>query len=483
MAATESTRRARRDLGAWATPPELVELVVSAVVTPEWVADRRAERPGRPIRLLDPACGDGRFLRAAADAVSAAGATCRVTGIDVDEGAVGAARTLLRGHPAEVIHADALATEWPGGPFDLVVGNPPFLSQLDRRTTRGGSSRHGGGPYADAAAEFLVLAVRSLSPGGRVGLVLPQSVLGSRDVAPVRAEVDALSRRIWSWWSPDRWFDAEVVVCALGFERRRSPVAPSAPTWSDVVTRAVGIPDPPVADADGVVGDRATIGANFRDEYYGLVGAVSDTADGPPLVTTGLIDPGRSRWGTQPVRIARQRYEAPRVDLARLDGRMQAWAARKLVPKVLVATQTRVVEAVVDDAGVWLPAVPVITAVPHDGVDPWAIGAVLTSPLATSHVWWQAAGTGLSGSTVRVRASHLAATPWPAGDLGPAVRALRGGDIAGCGRAVAHAAGWPDDHPAISWWAAAIGDATVPPSAPTRATRRSSTAATDRSAR
>ena len=48
------------------------------------------------------------------------------------------------------------------------------------------------------------------------------------------------------------------------------------------------------------------------------------------------------------MRFAKREFSAPRVDVARLDARMRAWAPRKLVPKVLVANQTRIVEAVAD---------------------------------------------------------------------------------------------------------------------------------------
>jgi hypothetical protein len=41
---------------------------------------------------------------------------------------------------------------WARRLVDAVVGNPPFLGQMARATTRSGRSRHGGGPYADAAA-------------------------------------------------------------------------------------------------------------------------------------------------------------------------------------------------------------------------------------------------------------------------------------------------------------------------------------------
>jgi SAM-dependent methyltransferase len=477
VTATESTRRSRRELGAWATPDELVGLVVGGVVDAAWVA-------GGHVRIVDPACGDGRFLAAAADAVDAAGGRATLVGIDLDEAALACASARLAGRPVDLRHADALDTPWADGRFDLVVGNPPFLSQLARGTTRGGASRHGGGPSADAAAEFLALAVRAVRPGGRIGLVLPQSVLASRDVAPVRVEVDAVTDRIWSWWSPRRWFDAEVVVCALGFERRWSPRRGAVGTgrWADVVTDAIGLPSTPPIDAAGTLGDRARAGANFRDEYYGLVDAVADDVDGPPLVTTGLIDPGVCHWGARPVRFARRVHQAPRVDLGRLDDRMRSWATAKLVPKVLVATPTRVVEAVADVDGAWLPGVPVVTVVPHDG-DALTVAAVLTSPLAALHVWARAAGTGLSATTVRIRAADLADLAWPAGDLTDAVEHLRAGDVDACGTAVARAAGWADDDPAISWWRAARPGATAGAPAPTRVNPRSSRAATTRSAR
>jgi type I restriction-modification system DNA methylase subunit len=132
----------RKLLGAWYTPPQLVDAVVSEV-----------RRSFTPRTVLDPACGDGRFLAPFT-------ATATVTGIDID--------------PATSwTHGDSLSIDWGEQQFDAVVGNPPFLNQLATSTSRGGRSKYGGGPYADSAAEFLSLAVRLVRPGGRVGLVLP----------------------------------------------------------------------------------------------------------------------------------------------------------------------------------------------------------------------------------------------------------------------------------------------------------------------
>ena len=215
----EGGRQRRRLRGDFATPMELVRRVVDAVMPPIV--------PGERVSVLDPACGDGRFLSAAADHVAAAGGIAVLYGIDVDAGAVGAAGAALAGRgEVRVEVGDALTRDWGDSTFDVVLGNPPYLSQLAAATSRGGASRRGGGPYADAAVEFLVLAVGLARPdGGRVGLLLPQSVLGSRDAGPVRAQVEQLAEPIWSWWSPRLHFDASVFVCAVGFQRRSAGVA------------------------------------------------------------------------------------------------------------------------------------------------------------------------------------------------------------------------------------------------------------------
>jgi hypothetical protein len=374
-------------------------------------------------------------------------------GVDIDA-------DVIAGLPQGVdgIHADALDHDWGDTSFDAVVGNPPFLSQMASATTRGGASRHGGGPYADAATEFLSLAVRLAHPEhGRIGLVLPQAVLGARDAGPVRDLVDGLAEHAWSWWSPDQaWFDANVNVCVVGLRRpRRGPARPLA--WTSIVTERLGIP--PISldelDCDGVLADRAHLNANFRDEYYALVGNVGDDVDGPPLVTSGLIDPGRCRWGERSVRFAKQDYARPRVDLGGLTGRFRVWADRKLVPKVLVANQTRMIEAVADVDGAWLPGVPVTTAIPtaDQPIEAVArIAAVLTSPVASAICWHRNAGTGLSTRSVRVGPGALGDVPWPAGDLGHAVEALADGDAVGCGVAVLAAYGADDGDELLSWW-------------------------------
>jgi SAM-dependent methyltransferase len=460
----------RKSLGAWYTPVDLVDVVVSNVLRDlaDIVATGGWPR-SRPVRVLDPACGDGRLLDAVRVRLHLDGHIVEATGCDIDASAL--ARI---SHPAvRTIAADALGHEWGDERFDVVVGNPPFLSQMAAATTRGGSSRLGGGPYANSAAEFLALSVRLADPAGSaIGLVLPQSILASRDAAPVRDEVDRSALHTWSWWKADQrgLFDAAVNVCALGF--RRPATGGDAFAWTRVVTTALGVPhlDVPALRTAGSIGDRADANANFRDEYYALVGAVDDDADGPPLVTSGLVDPGRSLWGTRPVKFAKRTYQHPRVDLSKLDGRFAEWARRKLVPKVLVANQTGIVEAVADPDGAWLPGVPVTTLTPPPGPEAvrtvYEIAAVLTSPIASAWCWHTGGGTGMSTTAVRLTPSVLSAVPWPAGDLAPAVAALRSGDVVGCGASVmaAFGVGAAPDRTApgsmgpelMNWWSGAL---------------------------
>lgn len=94
--------------------------------------------------------------------------------------------------------------------------------------------------------------------------------------------------------------------------------------------------------------------------------------------------------------------------LDRLSPTLQKWAAARLVPKILIANQARVIEAVHDAAGQWLPSVPVITCVT---AQPDRVLAVLASPGANEWVQQHAAGSGLSATSVRLNPRLLAALP------------------------------------------------------------------------
>ncbi|MCX6399403.1 MAG: N-6 DNA methylase [Propionibacteriales bacterium] len=451
----------RRRQGAFYTPPELVT----------WVLDHALPTQGT---VLDPACGTGHFLVAAARRLGVRA----VHGSDLDPEAVRIARERLQAEDPsvsvadiarQVLVADGL-TAWEGRRFDAVVGNPPFLGQL-RSSTAGQSDRHrrGLGAYTDTSAVFLRHALDLVLDGGVVALVQPLSVLAARDAGPVRAAV-AERGAITDFWCSDKpVFAGTPVLTCVPVVRIGTPSTLPPDAWGSLAASYFGIPEISLAADTGVVGDLATCTADFRDQYYGLEPFVRDSPDGlregdARLVTSGLIDPAELRWGRATTRFARQQYDALSVDLAalRADGELAGWVEARLVPKLLVAGQGRVIEAVADAEGAWLPSVPVVTVAPHDPANLWRLLAVTLAPPVVAHAAARYLGTGLSPGSVKVSARQLAALPLPtavdAWDEGAALarEAQQAGVedrpriLAEVGRVMTAAYGGTDH--ALAWW-------------------------------
>lgn len=523
--------RARRDGGVHYTPPEVADPVLELAM---------AAFGGVPRTVCDPACGGGAFLLSAADHLLASGVPVaevvrdRLVGLELDGRAVAVARRALCRWAAQhgarvgadevrVYRGDALvipATKWPDRPaegFDLVVGNPPFLSQLSRRTARSErrralvAERFGTlGAYTDDAGLFLLAAVELVRPAGVVAMVQPQSLLSARDAGAVRQGLLEQAELIALWAHEGTPFpDADVRVCAPVLRRRRpTDVAPgAAPATRVRVVCRIGVEDhrgtgpAPVADqrwgallgpAYGVpetppptgptLGSVATATAGFRDEFYGLRDAMTlDASTGPRLVTVGMIDPLQLRWRTAAHRIGGRSVVAPRVDLAALgeqSPRVARWARDRLVPKVLVATQTRAVEAVADPDGSCVPMTPTISVEPiADRIDVWHLVAALSAPPVAAAAVRGHLGTGRSSGALRWSARAVLDTPvpvdatwWDRGALlarrlhddpsapSASTSPTSGADddrralLGDLGAAMARAYGLDADDPVVSWW-------------------------------
>ena len=153
----------RKRNGAYYTPEAVAALLVRSAV--------RAPSD----RLLDPACGDGRFLAHHANS----------EGVERDGQA---ASTACQRAPAARIHNEeffawAQRAARAGEQFDCVVGNPPFI----RYQTFSGDVRaralalckaHGVSFSALSAswAPFLLVAASLLRPGGRLAFVVPATI-------------------------------------------------------------------------------------------------------------------------------------------------------------------------------------------------------------------------------------------------------------------------------------------------------------------
>lgn len=533
----------RKARGVHYTPPAIADgLVVRSVAA-------STDQTGPvDLRIGDPSCGGGAFLLAAAEELRRRGGAPQAIveeqlfGIDLDPVAVAVCRVELAlwcaahtGHvhlPPEthVVVADGLEARprtWPGWPvdgFDLVVGNPPFGSQLLRRTARDparaarivaafGLPRMG---YVDEAVLFLVAALDLVRVGGRVTMILPRSVLAARDAGEIRADLARRADLEELWIGTGAEFVADVQVWAPSFRRRAARAveacADSAATPGPVA-RSIGATFHPVTPARGVLPEDASWGhlvgdlfdgflltdtdvlrhatetlssvaeltAGFRSQFYGLAPHVVERAHidsdrrrrTAQLVTSGVIDPLHDRRMTTAVTFAGRHLDVPVVDVSAVeahDDRLGRWVNARLVPKVLVASQGAVVEAIVDTEGDLLPSTPVISVEPRPDldVDVHLIAAALCAPVVSAWVRNVAAGSGLSARSVRVSARLLAAAPlpvdrdaWQRGAVlvREATAAARAGeselwhnrlDELAAVMTVAH--GLEPDHPVVAWW-------------------------------
>jgi hypothetical protein len=486
----------RTTQGAFYTPTPLVHHLVSQTIT--------APPPPHRLRICDPACGTGNFLLAAAAALQpSAQAWQSLYGVDIDPAAVmvcrwriwlasGCMPSVWKAVCRNICIGDSLGSPPPSlkGPslrawqtaaptapadghswmhraelrrvgtwhgFDIILGNPPFLSQLASPTAHDTQRQtwlryrypNLVGPYTDAAAIFLAHAVELLAPGGQLGLVLPSSVLSTRDCADIRRCTAAQTSIQSVWINPARSFPGvNVLTCALvarKADRSESPPAiqriqtfagptcakstlivlkqkelTNSSTWGMFTQGLSGLPTIRIS-RQHTLGEIAHATADFRDQYYGLQGHITDRASTPdqnyaPLITSGLIDLACCHWGQRPTRILKQQWHAPQANLKTLRSStsLGQWIDQRRVPKVLLATQTRILEPWVDPAGASLPCVPLITLVPRDGQDPqslWFIGSILASPVVSALARIECAGAALSATAIKLSAKQCLTLP------------------------------------------------------------------------
>ena len=529
----------RKAAGAYYTPPDVVLHLLDLTLTPILDACGDSIERVRALRVLDPAAGTGNFLSAAgdlirrrledvgvptADACAIAYGQCLV-GVDLDPAAVElcvaslvhASRDTVtpEAMSTRVVCADAFELLSDGDDlfaadsgrclakevgavdgFDLVIGNPPFLSQLASETVRAEADtarlRRRFGPavgsLTDTAALFLLLAVDAAKPvDGVACLIQPMSVLSTKDGAAARNAVLQQSSMRAAWICEEQVFDASVRVCAPVFVRGHATESVElvlnrafepagsvpfselqAPTWSALLAASKGVPRRALRTG-GSVRDIAAATADFRDQYYGLRGCVVDAADGddselPPLVTSGLLDPAQVLWGERATKFDKTRYEHPRVNLSQLTPKLQQWARSRLRPKIMLATQTKVLEAFVDESGRYLPSVPVLTITTDQIEDLWRLGALLSSAPVTLVAANRHLGAALSSEALKLSASDVLELPLPS-ERAPWDKAAdhfkqatladadaRSRELAISSQLICEAFGLEDDAELMTWW-------------------------------
>ena len=185
----------RKVRGAFFTPPAIAKFLA------RWAIAGRHDA-----RVLDPTCGEGIFLLAAAQQLRGLGASGggldgQVYGVDVHEPFLRGTMQLLEaeGLDARLVEGDFFELPAPGNlfatfpAFDAVVGNPPFVryqrhTGAARRRSAGAALREGVrlSGLASSWAALLVHAGAFLKPDGRLAMVIPAELLTVGYAEPVR---------------------------------------------------------------------------------------------------------------------------------------------------------------------------------------------------------------------------------------------------------------------------------------------------------
>jgi len=158
----------QKTLGAFYTAEPIARFLV------EWAIRGPSES------VLDPSCGDGAFVGAAATRLAELGCEIpQVWGVDLHPGAITAARSLFP--TCRLVKSDFFAlgpSELPQ--FDVVVGNPPFI----RYQTFSGAARSAAlsrtrdvgvnlARLSSSWAPFVIHSAAFLRRGGRLAMVVP----------------------------------------------------------------------------------------------------------------------------------------------------------------------------------------------------------------------------------------------------------------------------------------------------------------------
>ncbi|MGQ0629324.1 MAG: N-6 DNA methylase [Phycisphaerales bacterium] len=189
---------AKKATGAYYTPDAVVRSLVS------WATRKTSDR------MLDPACGDGRFLMA------------HPTSVGVEQDPL-ACQSVHSRAPGSLIHqGDFFA--WAGQTherFDCAAGNPPFIRYQRfagevREAALRLCQRHGAqfSSLASSWAPFLVATATLLKPGGRMAFVVPAEIGHAPYAAPVleymtksfdRVQIIAVRDKLFPDLSEDCW--------------------------------------------------------------------------------------------------------------------------------------------------------------------------------------------------------------------------------------------------------------------------------------
>lgn len=213
---------ARRLFGVYYTPDDLASVLV------RWAL---ADGCGP---VLDPSYGGCAFLEAAVRVLSemdVSKAGKWVYGVDIDPSCANTVRSSKRLVEANCFQIDFLTAspdDLPGSPYAAIVGNPPYVrhhwirgDQLESARAVAADSTIPLPATASLWAYFLLHALRFLSPGGRLAMLVPEAILQTDYAAPLRETLAKRFSRSLLVYVRDRLFagtdEAVVALACSGF--------------------------------------------------------------------------------------------------------------------------------------------------------------------------------------------------------------------------------------------------------------------------
>jgi adenine-specific DNA-methyltransferase len=236
----------RKRLGQVFTPESVARTLVS------WVVESESDR------VLDPSCGDGRFLACHRASV----------GVELDERE---ATTARRRAPWALIHrADFFlwASETKER-FEATAGNPPFIRYQQftgaiRERAFAGAAKMGANftGLTSSWAPFLVVASSLLKPGGKMAFVVPAEIGHAPYAVPVlstlrnhfaHVRIVAIQQKLFPNISEDAW-----LLFAEGFGGRTDSIELS------IVERFVPASRPPAPDRAVLISAWSEAGHRLR---------------------------------------------------------------------------------------------------------------------------------------------------------------------------------------------------------------------------
>ena len=415
-----------RAYGMFFTPERIAERIVASAVS---------FSSGSLEKVLDLSAGEGSFLSAAYSKIDG---PVRAVGIEIDPLNAKRCQEVLdrraeRGRQGRIVVANgldpaiatSLAAEY--GSFDLVVGNPPFLSprlRSDRFRDLNAVNWDWlknvfpmlAGPTTDLSAYFFVRGFQLLRPGGVIAMVMPASFVSAQGSEEVRRLVSAEGTVLAIERLEAGAFEANVNAVAV-IASRGEGRPDRRGDWGRFLAESPSLD----IEAKLRVGDVARVTAGFRDEYYEVAARVRESSGLPgesKVITVGLTGFGRHAWGFRQARIARRSYSKPVVDT--VSGPALRATLKSLVgPKILIPPQKLVVSPVVDEIGDLMPLTPLISVLPAELPDGQVadrlhlLASALASPVASALTEHGCAGTGLSKDALKFSARWIAEIPLP----------------------------------------------------------------------